>query len=57
MFGLNIGVKKGEYSILYMSPETLLNLEAWKDILLSSNMYAEKVSLIAIDEAHILESW
>ncbi|XP_062593719.1 ATP-dependent DNA helicase RecQ-like [Saccostrea cucullata] len=40
-----------------MSPETLLDIDSWKDLLLSSKVYKESVCLIAIDEAHIMESW
>lgn len=52
-----LGIRAGTYSIIYMSPETLLNLEAWGDIILNSKIYKERVSVITIDEAHILESW
>ncbi|XP_062590576.1 uncharacterized protein LOC134252155 [Saccostrea cucullata] len=40
-----------------MSPETLLKTELWGDFILSSEVYRERVCLIAIDEAHVLESW
>ncbi|XP_065943916.1 uncharacterized protein [Magallana gigas] len=40
-----------------MSPETLLNFESWGNIILNSSLYRDRVALIAIDEAHILESW
>ncbi|XP_052686380.1 uncharacterized protein LOC128165662 [Crassostrea angulata] len=40
-----------------MSPETLLNSDLWGDMILNSEDYKERVCLIAIDEAHILESW
>ena len=52
-----IGIKKGEYSVLYMSPETLLDMEPWGHLILHSRIYQDIVTLIAIDEAHILESW
>ncbi|XP_062589152.1 probable ATP-dependent DNA helicase RecQ [Saccostrea cucullata] len=51
------GIKKGTFSVLYMSPETLLDIDSWKDMLLGSKIYKESVCLIAIDEEHIMESW
>jgi superfamily II DNA helicase RecQ len=52
-----IGISAGDYSILYMSPEILLNFDSWGDTILNSSTYKDRVALIAIDEAHILASW
>lgn len=54
---INTGIKAGDFSIIYMSPETLFNSDLWGDMILNSEVYKERVCLIAIDEAHILESW
>lgn len=71
---INTGIKAGDLSIIYMSPETLFNSDLWGDMIymspetlfssdlwgdmiLNSEVYKERVCLIAIDEAHILESW
>ena len=43
---------------MYMAPEVLLKMtDFWTNIFLESEMYRERISLIAIDEAHIIDTW
>ncbi|XP_006815053.1 ATP-dependent DNA helicase RecQ-like [Saccoglossus kowalevskii] len=51
------GIKKGLFTLLFMSPEALLFIDSWRPILLQSKIYGDGVCLIAIDECHVLELW
>jgi superfamily II DNA/RNA helicase len=44
-------IKNGEYSIIYMSPESLLSND------IRSYIGERKIGLLVIDEAHIVTSW
>jgi ATP-dependent DNA helicase RecQ len=45
------GIKNGEYSIIYMSPESLLSND------IRAYIGDRKIGLLVIDEAHIVTSW
>ena len=47
------GLKEGSYTVILTTPEAL---EAWKDVI-CSQVYKERICLIAIDEAHIVPAW
>ena len=49
-------IEKGEYQIVFGSPESFLGCSRWRSML-SSVTYREKLSLIAIDEAHCIQHW
>ena len=49
-------IKKGEYQIVYGSPETFLATSCWRKML-SSQVYRENLRLIAVDEAHCISHW
>ena len=46
----------GKYQLLYMSPESLLTDERWRDMLLSP-VYQEHLVGLVIDEAHCVKKW
>ena len=50
------GVEKGEYQIVYGSPETFLATIRWRKML-SSTVYRQNLRLIAVDEAHCISHW
>ena len=49
-------IEKGEYSILYASPEAWLMSERWR-CMLSNDVYSKKLCAVAVDEAHVLRHW
>ena len=49
-------IKKGNYEIAYGSPETFLATSCWRRML-SSQVYRENLTLIAVDEAHCISHW
>ena len=49
-------VSAGAYQIVYMSPETLLEDEQWRDMLLTS-VYIQNLVGLIIDEAHCVKKW
>ncbi|XP_071123735.1 ATP-dependent DNA helicase RecQ-like [Mytilus edulis] len=51
------GIKKGLYSLVYLSPEILLKFKFWHEILVESAVYQEQICAIVIDEVHLLETW
>ena len=49
-------IEKGEYSIVYGSPEAWLMNERWR-CMLSNDVYSRKLCAVAVDEAHVLRHW
>ena len=49
-------VKKGDCQIVFGSPESFLCSDRWRKML-SSEVYEERLCLIAIDEAHCISHW
>ena len=43
------------YSFLYTSPEAIITVSKWRDIIL--HQYSQKVVTIAVDEAHCASQW
>ena len=48
-------VSDGEIRVVYMSPETLLTVPKWREML-RQELYQDNVGL-AVDEAHLVEKW
>jgi superfamily II DNA helicase RecQ len=48
--------KAAIFQYTYASPEILLGLEVWRNILKSA-AYQDKVKLLAVDEAHLVIQW
>jgi len=46
-------IEKGEYSIVYGSPEAWLMNECWR-FMLSNDAYSSKLCAVAVDEAHVI---
>ncbi|KAK3104143.1 hypothetical protein FSP39_024765 [Pinctada imbricata] len=52
------GLKTGLFSIVFLAPEILVkHNKFWNDIFLDSDIYRRHVCLIAVDEAHIIDTW
>ena len=49
-------IEKGEYSVVYGSPEAWLMNERWR-CMLSNDVYSRKLCAIAVDEAHVIRQW
>ena len=49
-------IEKGEYLIVYGSPEAWLVNERWR-CMLSNDVYSKKLCAVAVDEAHVLRHW
>ena len=49
-------VEQGECQIVYGSPEAFLSSKRWR-AMLSSEIYKERLRLVAIDEAHCICHW
>ena len=50
------GVKKGQFQLLYISPESLLRNPQWRELLLSK-VYRENLVALVVDEAHCVTKW
>ncbi|XP_006820621.1 ATP-dependent DNA helicase RecQ-like [Saccoglossus kowalevskii] len=50
------GLKRGRYSVIFMSPESVLEIDDWSFIL-ESEIYTKGVCLVALDEAHVICTW
>ena len=49
-------VVTGEYSLVYMSPESMLTNLMYREMF-RSTVYQENLACLAIDEAHCVEKW
>jgi len=49
-------VMAGRYQLVFMSPETLLGSERWRDMLVSP-VYHQNVVGLVVDEAHCVKKW
>ena len=49
-------VEQGKCQIVYGSPEAFLSSKRWR-AMLSSDIYKERLRLVAIDEAHCISHW
>ena len=56
VFHFNSGLQDGSYTVVFFSPEILDNIDRWR-FFLESSVYADAVAMIAVDEAHLLQSW
>ncbi|MDC9722528.1 MAG: hypothetical protein PSN34_07110 [Urechidicola sp.] len=51
-----LGIRDGKFSLVYLSPEMLLD-SYWNQILLKSDIYQQNVCTVVIDEVHLLQTW
>lgn len=50
------GVTTGQYQLVYMSPESLLCVLQWREML-RSEIYQRNLVGVVVDEAHCVEKW
>ncbi|XP_019642067.1 PREDICTED: ATP-dependent DNA helicase Q-like SIM [Branchiostoma belcheri] len=50
------GVIEGKYSLVFVSPEAILNSKSWRGML-TNKTYREHLVGVAVDEAHCITSW
>ncbi|KXJ11319.1 Werner syndrome ATP-dependent helicase [Exaiptasia diaphana] len=50
------GLKNGDYSFVFTSPECLLNVEKWRSML-RSEIYQSNLFCLVTDEAHVVPKW
>ena len=53
---VKVAIKKGDYQIIFMSPEALFMSTEWRNML-SSDIYRENLMGFIIDEAHCIKKW
>ena len=53
---VEVGICSGKYQLVFMSPESLLNDDRWRDML-QSPIYQERLVGIVVDEAHCVKKW
>ena len=49
-------VERGEYSLVFMSPEAMLTVLRWSEMF-HSDVYQECMICLAVDEAHCIRMW
>lgn len=49
-------VLKGEIQLVYASPEALLAIPKWREML-RLRVYQDNIVCLAVDEAHLVEKW
>ena len=52
----NKGVKKGDYRLVFFTPEMLLERRRWRNML-KGEVYTTRLRTIAVDEAHTVKKW
>ena len=50
------GVVKGEYNLVYFTPELLLEQNRWRR-LLQTRHYVNRLRAFVVDEAHCVNKW
>ena len=53
---IKTGVIKGAYSLVYFTPELLLEHEKWRK-LFQQEQYTRRVNGFVVDEAHCIKKW
>ena len=54
--GVNDGVVKGAYQVVYFTPEMLLGSKKWRKMVLD-DIYTSRLRAFIIDEAHTVVKW
>ena len=49
-------IEEGVHNLIYASPESMLSVELWRNIL-SSEMFQENCVGVVVDEAHCISQW
>lgn len=49
-------VLNGDMQLVYFSPESLLTIPVWREML-KTPCYKENMVCLAVDEAHLVEKW
>lgn len=49
-------VLKGEYRLVYFTPETIIGVKKWRNMLLN-DVYSSRLRTFIIDEAHTVVQW
>ena len=47
----------GTFQLVYLSPESLLTNDTWRDMLLQTPTYQQHLAALVIDEAHCIKQW
>ena len=50
------GVQKGEYQLVYITPELLITGVSWRKMLVGE-VYCERLKAFIVDEAHTVKKW
>ena len=50
------GVRNGDFQLVFFTPEAILNHKRWRNILLTE-IYALRLRVVVIDEAHTVVKW
>ena len=50
------GVLRGDYQLIYISPESLLRVLQWREMF-RSDIYQSNLIGIIVDEAHLVDKW
>lgn len=50
------GVLKGDYQLVYITPELLLTSSVWRKMLVEE-VYCERLKAFIVDEAHTVKKW
>ena len=54
--GIKADVVKGKFSLVYMSPESMLTVLKYREMFRSST-YQQNLVCLAVDEAHCIDKW
>ena len=50
------GVRRGEFQLVYITPELLLRSSVWRKMLIGE-CYTEHLVAFVVDEAHTVKKW
>ena len=49
-------IQKGEYQLVFFTPEILLHKKQWRSML-TGEVYSRRLRALVVDEAHTVRSW
>ena len=54
--GVKNGVTRGDYQLVFFTPEMLLDKRRWRKVLLGE-VYSHLLRVFVVDEAHTVKKW
>ena len=51
------GIRNGNFSVVLVSPESIVQVQTWRELIVDNPIYDDQTCLLAVDEAHVIPTW